>query len=124
MKTVSRKNRFGYVKYHPKPVTEADFKKVFARHEYLVPGVAELTVRLSRRGGGVAGLRRFRFDILPAVDHHNDLTAAVQVEEEQTGVAELDVVMVSSIGKREVCLFLTVLCCRKTERDTALNVRD
>ena len=110
MKTVSRKNRFGYVKYHPKPVTEADFKKVFARHEYLIPGVQKLSLRLSRRGGGVAGLRRFRFDILPALEHHNELEATVEIEEEKHSVAELDVIMVSDGGEASLIRVLTFWC--------------
>ncbi len=69
--TTSKVNRFGWVRYHNKPKTEAEWEKVFSRHVYLLPSVQELTLNISRRGAGVAGLRRFRFDVLPAIVHHN-----------------------------------------------------
>jgi hypothetical protein len=67
----SKANRFGWIRYHSKPKSESDQQKVFARHVYLLPSVQELSLHISRRGAGVAGLRRFRFDVLPAIVHHN-----------------------------------------------------
>ena len=93
MSAVSRKNRFGWIKYHAKPRSPAEWERVFARHAYLLPSVAQLKVRLSRRGASLAGLRRFRFDVLPAVEHHNALSASLETLTEEASVAQLHVVM-------------------------------
>ncbi len=85
-------NRFGWVRNHNKPRSETDWARVFVRHRYVLPSLQELSLTLSRRGAGVAGLRRFRFDVLPAVVHHNpQLKVSVKVEEETPSQAVLTV---------------------------------
>ena len=93
MQAVNKVNRFGWTKFHNKPSTGSDWEKVFARHEYLLPSVERLSLRLSRRGPRLAGLRRFRFDVLPAIEHHNSLAAEVSILSEEQNIAEIVVAM-------------------------------
>jgi hypothetical protein len=79
-KLTNKVNRFGFVRNHAKPKTEEEWANVYARHAYVLPSIQEMTLRLSRRGKGVAGLRRFRFDVLPAVVHHNQAKVTVEVD--------------------------------------------
>ncbi len=109
----NRVNRFGWIPFHNKPKSDQDWERIFERHPYVLPSLDELTVTLSRRGAGVAGLRRFRFDVLPAIQHHNrDLKVTVVVDNETLARAE---VSVKKRGEKEARL----LDCRK-KRDAAI----
>jgi hypothetical protein len=89
---INKVNRFGWVRSHHKPRSEAEWARVFDRHRYVLPSLQELSITLSRRGAGVAGLRRFRFDVLPAVVHHSpQLKVSVKVDEETPSLAVVSV---------------------------------
>jgi hypothetical protein len=104
-------NRFGWVRSHQKPKNEAERARVFERHRYVLPSLQELSITLSRRGAGVAGLRRFRFDVLPAVAHHSpQLKVSVKVDDATPSLALLEV-------KRADGEVVTIECQKKRDAE-------
>lgn len=71
-KSVTVYSRFGWVKWHRKPITEDEWARVFSKHKYFVPNVTGLDLIYSRAGGpGLAGIRHFKLDALPPIAFHN-----------------------------------------------------
>lgn len=49
--------QFGIAKFAPKPKTEKDWTRVYARHRYEVPNVKKISLTLSSKGAGQTGAR-------------------------------------------------------------------
>ena len=49
--------QFGIAKFAPKPKTEKDWSRVYARHRYEVPSIKKMSLTLSSKGAGQTGAR-------------------------------------------------------------------